>query len=355
MVRDWQADWKRRRAQFVQNWDWTYVLSTWRHRMKEFGVRLDPLFTEIPIWDPQNPVREEKLSWWPRESIRERQKIVQRHFLKFPGTRGDEHANQSFRQGEVDTLYHLWRHRDTADSVTAVLLAGSLFRRLESRRGQYSHEYWPDRAGVEALLEWATEQLGGRHSWSGWHYACTDVLPVRNDDFYYKIESLPSLVRYLAEEHAELLRTYRPVVVRFTSTPDAHIAQELRLEQREETERHERWKRERDEQEVAKKIELNALKKAHPRQGEWPNLPMKELRTLIWSKPATELARDFGISDVAIGKRCKALGIPKPPPGFWAKVAAGAIPHPQGQATDVHGRPLPEPPPRPKAKLRVVS
>lgn len=52
---------------------------------------------------------------------------------------------------------------------------------------------------------------------------------------------------------------------------------------------------------------------------------------LIWSKPARDLATEFGISDVAIAKRCKRQGIPKPWRGFWAKVKAGHLPHPQGR------------------------
>jgi len=53
--------------------------------------------------------------------------------------------------------------------------------------------------------------------------------------------------------------------------------------------------------------------------------------SLVWTTPTTKIAEDFGVSDVAIGKQCKSLGINKRPPGFWAKVDAGVIPHPNGQ------------------------
>jgi hypothetical protein len=43
----------------------------------------------------------------------------------------------------------------------------------------------------------------------------------------------------------------------------------------------------------------------------------------VWSKPATKLAREFGISDVALGKICKRLDIPKPFPGYWQQIEAG--------------------------------
>jgi len=64
-------------------------------------------------------------------------------------------------------------------------------------------------------------------------------------------------------------------------------------------------------------------------------LTRQELYDLVWSKPATTLAAEFGISDVAIGKRCKSQNVPKPSPGYWAKLTAGEKPT---------KRPLPPPP-----------
>jgi len=62
----------------------------------------------------------------------------------------------------------------------------------------------------------------------------------------------------------------------------------------------------------------------------WRKITAPELRRLVWSKPTSEIAQELGVSDVAIAKRCKAFGIAKPPLGFWARVAAGKIPHPNG-------------------------
>jgi predicted RNA-binding Zn-ribbon protein involved in translation (DUF1610 family) len=47
-----------------------------------------------------------------------------------------------------------------------------------------------------------------------------------------------------------------------------------------------------------------------------------ELETYVWQMPTTEVARQFGVSDKAIEKRCKLLGVNKPPRGYWAKLAA---------------------------------
>ncbi len=52
----------------------------------------------------------------------------------------------------------------------------------------------------------------------------------------------------------------------------------------------------------------------------------EELFALVWSKPTTEVAQELGISDVAVAKLCARLQVPKPPRGYWAKVAAGRKP-----------------------------
>ena len=50
------------------------------------------------------------------------------------------------------------------------------------------------------------------------------------------------------------------------------------------------------------------------------------LYELVWTKPVRDIASDFGISDVALAKRCRALKIPVPPRGYWARVEAGQKP-----------------------------
>jgi hypothetical protein len=58
-------------------------------------------------------------------------------------------------------------------------------------------------------------------------------------------------------------------------------------------------------------------------------LSREDLYELAWSKPISALAKDFGISDVALAKRCRRLGIPVPGRGCWARVEAGQTPHRQ--------------------------
>ena len=56
------------------------------------------------------------------------------------------------------------------------------------------------------------------------------------------------------------------------------------------------------------------------------NLSREEIFALVWERPATEVARELGVSDVALGKLCRRLQVPKPPRGYWARVASGKKP-----------------------------
>lgn len=75
----------------------------------------------------------------------------------------------------------------------------------------------------------------------------------------------------------------------------------------------------------------------------------EEFHALVWSKPITHLAREFGLSDVALHKICRKHTIPTPPAGWWAKKAAGKpvkielLPERMGDLTDritISGREL---------------
>lgn len=84
-----------------------------------------------------------------------------------------------------------------------------------------------------------------------------------------------------------------------------------------------------------------------PRQLD--SLSREEFFDLVWSKPATTLAAEFGVSDVAIHKRCKKLHVPTPPRGYWAKLEFGKAPKkpelppsPEEIIEQAASRPVPE-------------
>lgn len=51
--------------------------------------------------------------------------------------------------------------------------------------------------------------------------------------------------------------------------------------------------------------------------GNWPS--QEEVSRLVWEIPSQQLAKQFGVSDVALAKFCKKRGIAKPPRGYWTK------------------------------------
>lgn len=52
-----------------------------------------------------------------------------------------------------------------------------------------------------------------------------------------------------------------------------------------------------------------------------------ELYNLVWERPVTHVAKEFGLSDVAVRKICLKHGIPTPPLGYWAKLQHGKKVH----------------------------
>lgn len=43
----------------------------------------------------------------------------------------------------------------------------------------------------------------------------------------------------------------------------------------------------------------------------------------VWAEPMRDVAKRYGVSDVALAKTCRRLGVPVPGRGYWAKLKAG--------------------------------
>jgi hypothetical protein len=64
----------------------------------------------------------------------------------------------------------------------------------------------------------------------------------------------------------------------------------------------------------------------------------EELFEQVWQTPMTQLAKEYGISDVGLAKVCKRLEVPRPPRGYWRKLEVGrAPPKPKLKALTKHG------------------
>ena len=52
-------------------------------------------------------------------------------------------------------------------------------------------------------------------------------------------------------------------------------------------------------------------------------LTRKQLYELVWQKPISQIAKEYGLSDRGLGKLCERNNIPVPSRGYWARVKAG--------------------------------
>lgn len=57
--------------------------------------------------------------------------------------------------------------------------------------------------------------------------------------------------------------------------------------------------------------------------GDWIKLTRQELYEKVWEQPMTKLAPTYALSDVGLAKVCRKHNIPRPPVGYWAKLAHG--------------------------------
>lgn len=51
----------------------------------------------------------------------------------------------------------------------------------------------------------------------------------------------------------------------------------------------------------------------------------EELYEQVWREPMSRLAKSYGVSDVGLAKTCRALNVPVPPRGHWAKLKHGKL------------------------------
>lgn len=87
----------------------------------------------------------------------------------------------------------------------------------------------------------------------------------------------------------------------------------------------------------------------------------EELYQMVWARPVLLIAKDIGISDVALAKACRRSGIPLPQRGHWAVVKSGrkiktqALPARKAtQPEVVQFSVLENPPPRPPKSPQPV-
>lgn len=105
-VGSWEEQLQRQIDEFIGDWNWDKVYRYWNSRLNDFNIELEPLFQEIRVHDPASPCgRPSEIAWWPTKSILAEHMNCQRHFDKFPGTRGRTHPDaMNSSSGETTTI-----------------------------------------------------------------------------------------------------------------------------------------------------------------------------------------------------------------------------------------------------------
>lgn len=68
---------------------------------------------------------------------------------------------------------------------------------------------------------------------------------------------------------------------------------------------------------AAEKPKTHKPRVPQPQKIVWPS--RDDLAVMVWQLPTSRLAKQLGVSDKAVEKRCQKLGIDKPSRGYWAR------------------------------------
>lgn len=274
-------DRQRTTLAFLGDWTPERLLSTWIDEVSALGIAPHRLLECVPL-----PGVEEQLVWCPRAELPQLRLGLGRHVQ-------DQSAPDS---GPRRTLAYLQQAHADPRACAAVLLAASLFARVERTRARYPREGWPPFNAAQTLLAWTRAHHDYR-----WPSDCAATLPAHLTEDGLVLGSLQQLVRFCAVEHARVLHRLAPVQL----TAANLTLEVLTLSQPAPSL-------------PAPTHSLVAPRDpARRREPRWSELTRDDLEALIWQKPQRELAREFGVSEATVARRCKLLAIAKPERGFW--------------------------------------
>lgn len=187
--------------------DWDLILSTWKKEVDYFRINLDDFFIEITS-NHIDPESAEKMCFlWPRDQLKQRTDEL----LGQLSNRTTSFIKRAdcLSSGERDTMNYLSRVKYDHEQVIALLISAS----LRSRFNRYPVDQWPSRIAIEALYELVRSYWDQSLGLKPWHSSCSSVLPIRNRDYDFSINSLAAIVRYLAAEHCKMLSKYHLVQI----------------------------------------------------------------------------------------------------------------------------------------------
>jgi len=317
------------------------VLSIWLDAFRGYGIDANNLFETAMVMDEKEIEGSRELAaWWPREQIRSNHVELQKILIKGQRWGGpDDHLEL---KGFWLLLESLYRLRGDVWRTVCFLMLASMHQRTKRNRDPWGMKHAP--AGLWQFEQALQSELEDGPSIDYIPHQYTRLMPEINEDYTVTRSreeagaapmDLEEWIGYLALESVKLLSAWAPMILSYGDKQDPEIyaeaVEQLDIEKLENQRRYDAAK----EAQQRAQVELEERKQKHPKCDEWPTVTKEQLEAAVWSKTMTEVAKDYGVSDVMIGKRCRQLNIERPPQGFWLSVDAGNLPHPHGKPYDV--------------------
>ncbi|RYG56779.1 MAG: hypothetical protein EON56_03560 [Alphaproteobacteria bacterium] len=199
---------------------WAAVKAAWEQEIGGDSTLIrGGLFTPVRLCDTKYPVRDAPdVGWWEADEVASLTRYNQDLLDKAPGA-ASLIQHHMFPMPPRYTARYLWRYREDANKVAAILCCASLFLHLFSRyRGAPSPEDPAPRELMEEAYWSAAAQWWEPGRGLPWRTNSASALP--DIEFAHSRSSdLISLGADLAREHLVLLRTWRPVCITFNGVP----------------------------------------------------------------------------------------------------------------------------------------
>lgn len=330
---------------------WPDIYSAWLEGYSGDGEPIFPIFEEVradAVDDNGKSTGYRQCHGLWRLDWVERNELMNLRIKHFRCLRGDGHFETVYveqaTRGRSQLLDLLLEAKDSLEDTAIALLMATVF--MSTNLGRYSFHgrdwykaAWMLSDGLEAHLGYGPRAV--------WHFSCTNLFPQIEADFVGPAakENPLALAKAYGAYHRELLREqvpYAKLIGMGGPTQDiidaANAQREAERIAREpilQRKALEQAEQERKAQDIAQArstalARLSKINMPPPVQSNLATMSKEDLSKAVWSMTTQTLAGLLGCSDVAIHKRCRRLEIKTPPRGFWQRVAAGQIPHPQG-------------------------
>ncbi len=309
----------------MQNINWESLFQIWKQRL----IDKRGVLPSFKIQHRQAALVEHELwLWYPSHQI---DSFIQDYdSLQRKAEFGHAHhklerLHSSYTNKGLTTTCHILDILDgDIEPVCALLILSSVYVRGYAKKTQRPR-CWPSHGEVNQIYSLALSELSKHIHLTEipWHELSSRVLPILNKDVDYSDHklSLTRLVQLIADEHLQIFDRFTPFKLSASSLSHKEINEIEHIRQNNIK-----------KLEVMMNCRMRAPSKPEPTSKPTLfNISNEDLLHRIWSKPTQEVAKDLGVSDSAISKRCRRDGIPKPEKGFWNKVKAGKIKHPNGE------------------------